>query len=189
MGAMTLETSPQPSQSWVLETERLRLRRLLPGDLADLYALYRDPEIRRYFPEGVLSYEDTEAELTYFLHGHPKNPDLGLWATILKETGAFIGRCGLLPWTLEGLPEVEVAFLLDKAYWGRGLATEAAEAIATYAFETLELTRLVCLIDEENTASQRVAERIGMTFERAMEDELGPFWLYSLDKRSQGTEG
>lgn len=165
--------------TWILETERLKLRRLLPEDLESLYALYRDPEIRRYFPEGMLSYEETKEELEYFLNGHPKHPELGLWATILKETGDFIGRCGLLPWTLEGRHEVEVAFMLDKAYWGRGLATEAAESIAAYAFETLGLTRLVCLIDEENLASQRVAERIGMTFERAMEDELGPFWLYS----------
>lgn len=171
--------TPLEQPKWILETERLRLRRLLPKDLDSLYALYRDPEIRRYFPEGVLSREDTKEELEYFLNGHPKYPELGLWATLEKETGTFIGRCGLLPWTLEGQHEIEVAFLLDKAYWGRGLATEAAEAIAAYAFGTLGLERLVCLIDEENIASQRVAERIGMTFERAMEDELGPFWLYS----------
>lgn len=174
--------------SWILETERLALRRLLPEDLDALYALYRDPEIRHYFPEGVLSLEATQEELEYFLNGHPKYPELGLWATIRKGTGAFIGRCGLLPWTLEGRYEVEVAFLLDKAYWGRGLATEAAGAIAAYAFETLGLERLVCLIDEENIASQRVAERIGMSFERAMEDELGPFWLYAMSRPASSEE-
>ena len=170
----------QPSV-WTLETPRLRLRRLVTEDLDDLYKLYKDPEIRRYFPEGVLSREETREELEYFLHGHPEHPELGLWATLDKETGAFIGRCGLLPWTLEGRYEVEVAYLIDKLYWGRGLATEAARAVADYGFRTLELTRLVSLIDEENRASQRIAEKVGMTFERAMADEQGPFWLYSRE--------
>lgn len=104
---------------------------------------------------------------------------MGLWATTERETGAFVGRCGLLPWTIGGKHEVEVAYLIDKSYWGRGLATEAARAVADDGFRTLELTRLVSLIDEENRVSQRVAEKVGMTFERAMADEKGPFWLYS----------
>jgi len=50
------------------------------------------------------------------MNGHPKFPELGLWATIHKETGDFIGRCGLLPWGLDGQNEVEVAFALSKSY-------------------------------------------------------------------------
>jgi RimJ/RimL family protein N-acetyltransferase len=166
---------------FILETPRLLLRHLLPGDLDALYTLYRDPEIRRYFPEGTLSYEETREELEWFLNGHPRHPELGLWATIYKPNGAFIGRCGLLPWTIDGLDEVEVAYLLDKAYWGQGLATEAASAIADYAYHTLGLKRLICLIDRENIASQRVAEKKGMVFERESEDEKGPFLLYSME--------
>jgi ribosomal-protein-alanine N-acetyltransferase len=164
----------------LLETPRLLLRRLLPGDLDDLYTLYRDPEIRRYFPEGTLTCEETREELEWFLNGHPAHPGLGLWATVQKETGAFIGRCGLLPWTIDGRDEVEVAYLLDKTCWGQGLATEAASGIAHYAFEQLGLRRLICLIDRENIASQRVAEKIGMTFEREGQDEKGPYQLYSM---------
>ena len=54
--------------------------------------------------------------------------------------------------------------------------------MAEYGFGTLGLTRLVCLIGEENRASQRVAKKIGMTFERVMADDKGPFWLYSVEK-------
>ena len=168
--------------SKILETERLILRHLLPEDLDALAALYRDPEIRRYFPEGTLTTAETKEELEWFLHGHPTFPQLGLWATLDKASGAFIGRCGLLPWTIDQRPEVEVAYLLDKAYWGRGLASEAAQAIAAYAFEKLKLTRLVCLIDRENAASMRVAEKIGMTFEKEGLDEKGPFLLYAMSK-------
>lgn len=166
---------------FILDTPRLVLRRLLPGDLEALYALYSDPEVRRYFPEGTLTYEDTREELEWFLNGHPQHPELGLWATIYKENGAFIGRCGLLPWTLDGQAEVEVAYLLDKAYWGQGLATEAASAIADYARHTLGLQRLICLIVEGNIASQRVAEKTGMRFEKRGEDNQGPYLLYSMN--------
>jgi ribosomal-protein-alanine N-acetyltransferase len=166
----------------ILETKRLTFRRLLPSDLDSLFALYRDPEIRRYFPEGTLSYEETKEELEWFLNGHPEHPELGLWATIHKQTGAFIGRCGLLPWTIEGQAEVEVAYLLDKKYWRQGLGTEAAQGILDYGFEQLHLSRLICMIDPANLASQKVATAIGMTFERAAEDEKGPFLIYSRGK-------
>jgi RimJ/RimL family protein N-acetyltransferase len=165
----------------ILETERLLLRRLVPEDLPALYALYRDEEIRRYFPEGVLSYEETKEELEWFLNGHPRHPELGLWATIYKSNGAFIGRCGLLPWTIEGRDEVEVAYLLDKAYWGKGLASEAAQGIVRYAREQLGLTRLICLIEAQNQASINVATRIGMQLEREMEDEKGPYYIYAAE--------
>jgi len=164
----------------ILETERLRLRRLVPDDLDELYALYADPVVRRYFPEGTLTYRETQEELEWFLHGHPRQPRLGLWATVLKSTGQFIGRCGLLPWTIEGRDEVEVAYLLGQAYWGQGLGTEAARAIRDYGFEQLGLARLVALIDHENLASRRVAENIGMTFEKEGRDAKGPFMLYAL---------
>src|ERR1051325_10231682 len=166
----------------ILETKRLLLRHLVMDDLDALFALYRDDEIRHYFPEGTLTYEETKEELEWFLNGHPSHPELGLWATIYKETGQFIGRCGLLPWTIDGCYEVEVAYLLDKKYWGQGLATEAAQALVQYGFEHLGLPRLICLIESENQASIRVATKIGMRFEKEGEDEKGPFLLYAMNK-------
>lgn len=166
----------------ILETKRLILRHLIMDDLDALFALYSDSEIRRYFPEGTLTREETKEELEWFLNGHPDHPALGLWATIQKETGQFIGRCGLLPWMIDGRPEVEIAYLLDKKVWGQGLATEAAQAILLYGFEQLHLSHLICLIDRENQASIRVATKIGMTFEKEAEDEKGPFLLYAISK-------
>ena len=169
----------------ILETDRLILRHLLPDDLDNLFALYRDPEIRRYFPEGTLTYEETKEELEWFLNGHPKHPELGLWATILKESDQFIGRCGLLPWTIEGQNEVEVAYLIAREYWRQGLATEAAQAILQYGFEQLGLSRLICMIDPANIASRRVAEKIGMTLEKELDGFEGdnmPFLIYSTFK-------
>lgn len=166
----------------ILETERLLLRHFELGDLDALFGLYRDPEVRRYFPGGILTYEETKEELEWYLHGHPEHPELGLWATLLKETGQFIGRCGLLPWTIEGQDEIEIAYMIAKSFWGQGLATEAARGIRDYAFEQLGLTRLICLIDEDNHVSIRVAQKIGMTFEKEGQDELGPFRLYAINQ-------
>lgn len=170
----------------ILETDRLILRHLVMDDLNDLFALYSDPEIRKYFPEGVLNLEDTREELEWHMNGHPRHPELGLWATIHKETGKFIGRCGLLPWEIDDQLEVEIAYLLDKSFWHQGLATEAARGLLQYGFEHLKLNRLICLIDPENVASQRVAERTGMTLERKVDGIDGdnlPTLIYSINKK------
>jgi ribosomal-protein-alanine N-acetyltransferase len=167
----------------VLETERLLLRRLSMDDLEELAALYRDPDVRRYFPDGVRTHEQTREELQWVLDVYYPRYGYGLWATVLKETGAFIGRCGLLPWEIGGRTEVEVAYLLGPAYWGRGLATEAARAIASHAFATLPVDRLICLIDPGNDASRRVAVAIGMTLLwHDYVDEYGPAHVYAMNR-------
>jgi RimJ/RimL family protein N-acetyltransferase len=170
----------------ILETPRLLLRHLVMDDLDELFVLYSDPEIRRYFPEGVLNYDDTKEELEWHMNGHPRHPELGLWATVHKKTGKFIGRCGLLPWEIDGKLEIEIAYLLDKNFWHQGLATEASNGIMKYAFEKLNLSRLICLIDPDNVASQRVAERIGATLERKVDGIEGdnfPTLIYAIEKQ------
>ncbi len=164
----------------ILETKRLILRRQVIADLDALWALYCDPQITRYIPDAPRSYEETRLELEWHMNGHPKNPQLGLWATIHKETGRFIGRCGLLPRTIDGREEVEVAYAIAQDFWGQGLGTEAAQAIVRYAFEHLNLSRLICTIEPENQASMKVAKNIGMTLEKEMKDDLGPYHLYSM---------
>jgi ribosomal-protein-alanine N-acetyltransferase len=168
----------------VLETNRLYLRHLVLEDLDSLFPLYSDPEVRRYFPDGTLTYKETKEEIDWFLNGHPDHPELGLWAAIHKETNQFIGRCGLLPWVIDGRPEIEVAYMIAKSFWGQGLGTEAAQGILEYGFEQLQLRRLICLVDRGNQASIKVARKIGMHFEREGEDEKGPFLLYSINKPS-----
>lgn len=164
----------------ILETERLILRHLTLDDLDALFAIYSNAEVVRFIPDVSTTVEETKEEIEWFQHGHPKHPELGLWATVYKETGQLIGRCGLLPWEINGRSEVEIAYLLDEPFWGQGLATEAAIAIRDYARSQLGLTRLVCLIEAENVASVRVAEKLGMAFEQEGEDEIGPFHLYAM---------
>ncbi len=149
-----------------IETERLILRPLTMGDLDDLAAIYAKADVMALMG-GVRSHEETVASITrqfanYAAHG------FGLWATIYKPENRFIGRCGLLPQTVNGRFEAEVAYLLDSAYWRQGLATEAARASRDWAVRNVlpdrpDLTRLISLIRPENGPSRRVAERNGMT--------------------------
>ena len=164
------------------ETPRLVLRHQIPADLDALCALYCDPEITKYIPDAPRTREEAKEELEWHMHGHPRNRDQGLWATIHKETGAFIGRCGLLPWNIDGQDEVEIAYTITRAFWGQGLGTEAAQGILRHGFEELNLQRLICLIDLENDASKRVAEKMGMKFEKEARDEMGPFLVSSCEQ-------
>jgi len=167
------------SEPNVIETERMALRRLTMEDLGALAAIYRDADVRKYFPEGTLTYEQTKEELEWITDVYYGQYGFGLWATLLKETNEFIGRCGLLPWTIDGRQEVEVAYLITKAHWGRGLGTEAARAILAYGFGELHLSRLICLIDPAHEASAKVATKIGMSLEREAEIDGEPTLVYS----------
>jgi RimJ/RimL family protein N-acetyltransferase len=166
----------------ILETQRLLLRHLVIEDLDELFAFYSDPDVVKYIPDAPRSYEETKEELEWFMNGHPKFPELGLWATVHKDGGQFIGRCGLLPWTIDGQHEVEVAFALSKPFWRQGLATEIAQALVQHAFEHLKLSRLICVIDHENKGSIGVATKIGMALEREAQDKYGPFLIYAMNK-------
>lgn len=170
----------------ILETPRLILRHQVLSDLDDLWALYQNPNITRYIPDAPRSREEALEELEWHMHGHPHHPEFGLWATILKETGRFIGRCGLLPWDVDGVNEVEVAYTIAEEYWGQGLGSEAAQGILKYGFETLKLSRLISLIEPENIGSQKVAEKMGMRLEKKNELPLNgvdeTVWVYSTQR-------
>jgi RimJ/RimL family protein N-acetyltransferase len=164
----------------ILSTPRLLLRHFEPGDLEPLYRLYRDPEIRPHDPDGTRTRQQTREELEWFMQGHPRHRELGLWATVERSTGAFLGRCGLLPWHIDGRDAVELAFMVAKARWREGLATEAALGIIGLAHRVLGLRRLVCLVMPGNAASAALARKLGMALEREFSDEWGPGHLYAM---------
>lgn len=170
----------------ILETKRLVLRHQVIEDLDDLWALYQNPNITKYIPDAPRSRAEAKEELEWHMHGHPKHPELGLWATIHKVSGKFIGRCGLLPWEIDGVHEVEVGYTIAQEYWRQGLGSEAAEAILKYGFEKLNLSRLICMIEPENIGSQKVAEKIGMSLEKKVDLPLDgvdyPVLIYSISK-------
>jgi RimJ/RimL family protein N-acetyltransferase len=145
------------------ETARLSLRPLARGDFENLCRLYADPDVMRYIGKGVRSAEETEQGLQRMM-GHWSRLGYGMWAVHEKATGAFVGRCGLHP--LADTGEIELGYTFHRAFWGRGLATEASAAALRFGFETHALPRIVAIARPANVASWRVMEKLGMTFER-----------------------
>ncbi|MBW4664882.1 MAG: GNAT family N-acetyltransferase [Chroococcus sp. CMT-3BRIN-NPC107] len=149
----------------VAQTSRLILRQLTLDDLDDLAAIYADPVVMRFFG-STYTYESTKQWLEERVFKFYKQRGWGLWATIYKMNNKLIGRCGLTPQIVDGTEEIEIGYLLAKEYWGMGLATEAACFSRNYGFEKLGATRLISLIDPDNIGSQKVAKKVGLTYEK-----------------------
>ena len=166
----------------VLETNRLVLRRLALADAADLYRIYSDPETMKFMGKAPDSVEEERDHIRSHIAHHYEKYGVGLWATVLKENNRFIGRCGLMRKQIEGVEEVEIAYLLDREYWGKGLATEAAEAILKHGYDKYGFKRIVAVIHPQNVASTRVVEKIEMKYERdVLYGDIGKVALYALD--------
>ena len=143
----------------VIETERLRLRPLCQSDL-DAYAeMCSDPEVMRYIATGrTLTRAEAWRNLAMMI-GHYHLRGYGLWATELRASGELIGRVGC--WNPEGWPGLEIGWMLRRRFWHQGFATEAARACVAYAFDVLQVPRVISLIHPKNLPSMRVAERLG----------------------------
>ena len=149
-----------------LETPRLRMRPFTWNDFEGEAALYADPEVTRYLPRGPVPpgqvWDRVQRVLTHFI-AHWSDHGFGVWALEDRATGDLVGHCGL-----QHLPEeagVEVLYLIARAQWGRGLATEAARAALAHGFGPLGLASIAAVIVPENAASRRVVEKLGMRSE------------------------
>jgi len=147
----------------VIETHSLILRHLTINDANELAAIYADPIVMKFYPR-LWTYAQTKQQIERTIATYEKL-GFGLWATIYKANNKFIGRCGLVPQLVDKQQEIEVSYLLAKEYWGKGLATEAACASRDYGFE-IGCDRLISLIDPGNIASQKVALKTGLTYEK-----------------------
>ena len=162
----------------VIETPRLILRHLTLEDTEALAAIYADPIVMKFF-RSVRSLEETKQKIEKTIKCY-KQYGLGTWATIHKPNNKLIGRCGLIPHIINQRSELEIAYLLAKEYWGRGLATEAARAIRDYGFREVNCDRLVSLIDHDNIASQKVALKTGLTYEQDIQIEGEDLRVYAI---------
>ncbi|MHC4549678.1 MAG: GNAT family N-acetyltransferase [Planctomycetota bacterium] len=148
---------------WI-ETERLRMRPLGPGDLEAVYRLWAHPDVRRFLFDGEkVSPAWVAAELErntacFAAHGW------GQWAVLEGDT--LIGFCGYR--FFHDPPERQLVFGIDPAHWGRGLATEAARAMVRHGFRYRRFERIIASADAPNAASIRVLEKAGFRFDRRL---------------------
>jgi RimJ/RimL family protein N-acetyltransferase len=145
----------------VLETERLRMRGWRESDFEPFAAIYADPEQARFIG-GVHTRDYAWRRMATYL-GHWVLRGFGHWVLEDKASGGFVGWSGL--WCPEGFPGREISWTLMPFMRGRGLAQEAARRARAYAYDTLGWESAISLINLDNAASIRVAEKLGATFE------------------------
>lgn len=151
---------------FLIETPRLRIRAWRDEDRPALARMVADPEMMRFITSGRVWREDEIDELVQRQARHLAGYGFCMGPLLLNGTEEVIGIAGLQPLDLDG--EVELGWWVWKDHWGKGYATEAGAALVRYGFEMLGLERLVAVIEPGNSASIRVAEKIGMRFERRM---------------------
>jgi [ribosomal protein S5]-alanine N-acetyltransferase len=159
----------------VLHTERLILRPVTADDHAVLRAHWAAPDIRRFLFDGATL---PVAEITEVIQDSTRDfgrVGYGLWLIHEKDDTDLVGTAGLRP--LEDLG-LEIFYSLAPGSWGKGYATEAARAVLDHALGALGLPEVLAEVDEGNTASIAVIERLGMTPFDVVSGVLGPMTRY-----------
>jgi RimJ/RimL family protein N-acetyltransferase len=143
-------------------TVRLILRPFTTEDVEPLHHILGEEGVLRYFPNTNPPSRDRVQKMIAAQLKHWQEHGFGWWAVELRSRHGLIGWSGLqfLPET----DEVEVAYLLGKAFWGQGLATEAARASLQFAFQDVGMGTIVGIVHPDNVASQRVLEKLGLSF-------------------------
>lgn len=164
----------------MLQTERLRLRMLRESDF-DAYAeMCADAEVMRHIGDGKPLERPMAWRNMATMLGHWTLRGYGIYGVEEQATGAFVGRIGF--WNPEGWPGFEVGWTLHRRYWGRGYATEAAQACVNFAFTALNQPQISSLIHPENAASIRVAQRVGETLVGRTEVFGKPALIYRITR-------
>ncbi|MEO8486183.1 MAG: GNAT family N-acetyltransferase [Betaproteobacteria bacterium] len=162
----------------VLETERLVLRPWREADVRAYSRILRDPEVMRHWGSGprfrlrralanqVARFVAVEARWAIAsMNRHWHRYGFGQWAVEHKEMGSLLGNVGLTvleDWTA-GPTNVEIGWFLARPVWGRGYATEAARACIDYAFDIVQLPRLVSVTLVSNLRSERVMQSLALS--------------------------
>jgi RimJ/RimL family protein N-acetyltransferase len=141
-----------------LTTERLHLRMLHESDYEQYAAIHMDADVTRFTARTHFDRLDAWRHLAMIL-GHWQLRGFGMWGVFERDTDRLCGRVGF--YQPETWPDFELGWTIGKEFWGKGYAPEAAKACLDYAFGEMKRTRVISLIDPQNVASIRVAEKIG----------------------------
>ena len=171
----TIETSI------VCQTARLILRKFVESDVEALLGFRGDPEVMRFSIDGPETREDIQTKYLPSCLRRYLRDGLGQWAVVRKSDGLCVGECGICAQEVDGERAFEISYRIRRDCWGNGLATEAARACCEYGFKKAGLPRLISIIESENAASVRVAEKMGMTLEKKAAFHGIPVLIYRVD--------
>ena len=164
-----------------IETDRLIIRPYIENDLSESFQLMQSKQLFKYINMEVMSFEEYKGLFKWLINSYKTGFDSDFkysFAIFLKETGKFIGWCGV------GIldcfyPEKEIYYLIGQDYWGNGYATEAMTALVHYCFNTMGLNRIIALAKPENIASNRVIQKLGFKFEHFVSGLSEEFAFYN----------
>lgn len=144
--------------SILLETPRLLFRTWTDADEEPFHEICSDPLVMRFISDGTpWSMQQVTAFIEDSLSSDQQH-GFCRWPLILKQTRKLIGFCGFVP-SKDG---AEIGWRLAAQHWGQGLATEAAQAVLTYGFESLGFERVTATVQAGNSASLRIVEKLGL---------------------------
>jgi ribosomal-protein-alanine N-acetyltransferase len=147
-----------------LTTARLVLREITQDDAPAFFEIRRDPLVMKYWSHGpVSSIEPIVAAIQQVMLGVREGSSIR-WAITDRQSGLFLGSGGFWRWDKRNL-RGELGYDLGSAHWGKGLATEALEAIVRYGFEAMKLHSVEANVDPRNQGSIRVLEKLGFVQE------------------------
>jgi [ribosomal protein S5]-alanine N-acetyltransferase len=190
-GVKRMEIADIYSNLPVLETERLLLRKITPDDLEDMYSYCSNDDVAKYVTWSThRSFADTKGFVDFVLNQY-ENGLIAPWGMEYKETGRLVGTIDFVSWQPHHRT-AEIGYVISPEYWGKGLTPEASRELIRFGFEKMDLVRIQARCFVENIASQRVMEKVGMSFEGIIRNGMlvkGQHWdikLYSIIKEELG---
>ena len=164
------------------ETDRLQVRHLKPNDLDGLAALCADAVAMQYMGDGEILSREVCAQWIDTCQEKYEKRGYGTSGVYEKESGAFVGFCGVVRTPDNDFDEI--IYALNQEYWGKGYATEVAQAMLTYVFEVSTLDRIYATISPHNTASLKIMPKLNMTFEKDEHEDDGSITKFFVINRA-----
>lgn len=170
---------------FMIETKDLIFREYTKEDFNDLSLILCDEETMKYYPKP---YDENGVNrwINWNLDNYKKY-GFGLWVLILKETGEFIGDCGITMQKIDGEELPEVGYHINKKYWRKGYGKQAASAVIDWAFKNTSFDKLYSYMNKENVPSYSLASSVGM---KRVKEYLDPrdnqyTYVYCINKRPE----
>ena len=155
--------------SILITTDRLVLRPVLHGDAQDLYEIFSDRQVMKYYDLLLFeSLERAKEQIEFFTRGFEQRTMIR-WGIELKQSGKLIGTCGLFAFNEDAL-KAELGYELNSSYQGNGFMTEALKAVLDYTFRECGINRVEAFVEPLNTASQGLLEKLGFTKEGTLRE-------------------
>lgn len=166
----------------LLETNRLLLRPLELYDAEDMFAMDSNPEVHKYLWQTPAQHIDEVIKVIDYVRSQYLKNNIGRFATIVKETGEFIGWTGIK--FVDDHVEngntnfYDYGYRLNEKFWNKGYATEASKAWLDYGFNQMKIDKMNAYTHSENGASNHILEKVGMKLMENYPDKDGVIWKW-----------